>query len=656
VRHTPPDIAWARWPGAGVLAVGLALVVLGEGPVEWAGVAMAALGSLAHVLAGRAVIRKFQSGVSELQLLAAQTPANVWTTDAELRLTSVFGTLIQRLENPAAHVPGRTLYDLFETRDETHPAIAAHLRALRGESASYERVAGDLVLEGRVEPLRDQKGRIIGCVGTAMDVSTWRWAERQVRRFASLVQSSEDAIISTDLAGTIETWNPAAERLYGYTATETVGKPMTILAPPGGASEIERNILALRQGAAVGPYDTQRLRRDGRMLDVSVTVSPIRDERGHVLGASGIVRDITERKHTEDALRESEGRFRSVLDRMRLFGLGLNVEGRVAYCNDYLLEMTGWSRSEVFGADWLSQFLPPDTPVIAAFRFAMEMGEIPAQYVSDIITRDGGRRRVQWNNTLVRDDEGTVTGVVGIGEDVTERNRVVEELRRSQAELRALAQRLNSLREDEHTRMARELHDGLGQALTALRLDLAWLARRLPDASPAVRQKIGAMTAIVDDTIETGRSIVAELRPPILDDLGLAPSLEWYVHRFAKRAGLKCEWDPGPAELFVDRDVAVVAYRIVQEALTNVARHAEAKCVAVQLGEEDGELTVEIRDDGRGISEQASANPRSLGFVGMRERALARGGSLEVSRLPEGGTSVRLTIPIERPPAPRAPQ
>jgi signal transduction histidine kinase len=244
-------------------------------------------------------------------------------------------------------------------------------------------------------------------------------------------------------------------------------------------------------------------------------------------------------------------------------------------------------------------------------------------------------------------------GISGIVRDTTERRRSEEALLRSQTELRALTRRLQSVREEEHTLMARGIHDELGQALTALRLDLSWLGKKLPEAGAAVQGRIGAMVALTDDTIEAVRRVVAELRPPILDELGLAPALDWYVQSFAKRAGLRYEFDRGPAGLVVDRELAVIAYRIVQEALTNVARHAHAKHVAVRLGEKAGALTVEIRDDGRGISEDAVTSPRSLGIVGMRERALVRGGSLAVMPLPGGGTSVRVTIPSDRRREPR---
>jgi PAS domain S-box-containing protein len=887
VRPTQrPRLAWVRAPGAILLAVGVGVIVWGnlnggwwkysEDRVELAGLVIAALGFLVYLWARRATLQRLHIGDSELRMLTSQLPANVWATDTELRLTSVFGTLIARLENPAARVPGRTLYDIFETRDPSHPAIAAHLRALRGESATYERVAGEVILEGRVEPLRDDQGRVIGCVGTSMDVSTWRWAERQVRRYGALVQSSSDAIVSTDLDGTIESWNPAAERLYGYTEAEAIGKPIALIAPPGGESEVARNTVALRQGAAQGPYETQRIRRDGGVIHVSVTVSPIRDASGRVAGMSGIVRDITERKRIEMALRESEERFRVALRGSAIFvgtmdrelrytwvyntrhgfrsedvlgkrpdelievdevngmmellrevlssgaGRRREVSGRTRgerWFYDQIVEPLRDERGEVIGltlaamditerkraeeeAARLASFpqmspmsivevdaagkisfmnpaaerlfpelraVSPDHPFVAGawtligeaqgegevFRtreirvaqtwYAQDIHALPDHsrlriYASDVTERKRAEDTLRRSEAMFRllaenatdiisrhapdgtllyvspacrkllgydaqelvgcspldfihpDDAiaatppsealhqptsysvtfrfrrkdgtyawleslghaewdqrtGAVTEIHAASRDITDRMLVEEQLRRQGEELRALARHLESVREEEHTRMARDIHDELGQSLTALRLDLSWLGKKLPEAGAAVQRRIGAMVALTEGTIEAGRRIVAELRPPILDDLGVVPAVEWYVDHFAKRAGLRYELDLGSSALAADKDVAVIVYRIVQEALTNVARHAQAKHVTVRLGEQDGALTLEIHDDGRGICEDAIASPRSLGIVGMRERAGARGGSLTVARAPGGGTTVHLTFPVER--------
>ena len=833
---------------------------------------------------------------SEARLLTSQLRAAVWTTDTELRQTSVSGALLARLEAPELRVPGTTLHEVFGTRDVGHPVIAAHLRALRGESATYERAAGSIILEGRVEPLRNARGGVIGCVGFAVDITERRTAERQHRlladalegagdlisvtdeenrfvyvneaflrtygftrdevlgqtpailgvpdstareilaqtmqggwtgdvdnrrkdgaevpvslhttlirdsegrvigllgvardisgrrradevssRYRALVESSQDAVIGLSLDASIESWNAGAERLYGYRAEEVIGRPFSMLVPPEGQNEVQIVLELVRKGHRVESYETERMGKDGRLVPVSVTASPIRDRAGRVVGLSGIHRDISVRKQADEVMRRLAAIVESSDDAIlstdagrvirtwnagaeRLYGytaaeaVGKNIdalvltrgaeaqaevdavakrlargaavvryEGRRMRKDGSLVEiagtaseirdasgaLTGYSaivrditerqraeeglrQSEAMfrlltenATDIVSRHAPDGTFLYVSPACRRLLGYDPEELVGrsayEFIHPDDAagappprdpaaaysvtfryRRKdgtYAWFESLGRALRDRTTGAVAefqaVSRDVTDRMLAEQQLRRQGENLRALARHLDSVREEEHTRIAREIHDGLGQSLTALRLDLTSLARRFPEARADVRQKIGAMIALADGTIEAARSIVAELRPPILDDLGLAPSLEWYVHRFAKRAGLRCEWNPGPAELFVDREVAVIAYRIVQEALTNVARHAKARHVAVRLGEVNGALTVEIRDDGRGITDDAATSPRSLGIVGMRERALTRGGSLEISRLPEGGTSVRVTIPPERRREPTAPR
>lgn len=262
-----------------------------------------------------------------------------------------------------------------------------------------------------------------------------------------------------------------------------------------------------------------------------------------------------------------------------------------------------------------------------------------------IVVADG---RTVWTSVSAAPFPEANTGVLLVTTDITER-------RQAEAALRELARHLDSVREEEHTRIARQIHDELGQALTALRLDLTWVGRKLPKGNTALQRRIDAAVALTDETIAVGQRIVAELRPPILDDLGLVPAVEWYAQHFARRSGLRIEVDVGAHEPVVPDHLAVTAYRIVQEALTNVARHAKATHASVRLGEQDGALTIEIRDDGRGIREDSVRNSHSFGIVGMRERAASYGGALAIVGSPGAGTTVRVTLPHERRKRPQAP-
>ena len=232
-----------------------------------------------------------------------------------------------------------------------------------------------------------------------------------------------------------------------------------------------------------------------------------------------------------------------------------------------------------------------------------------------------------------------------------ERRRAQERLKKSHEQLRALSVYLQHVREDERIRISRQVHDELGQALTGLKMDLYWLASRLPKQLRAVRDKTKTMSAHIDSTIQTVRRISTELRPGILDDLGLVAALEWQAAEFQKRNGIKCEVVSEVAEPILEEELNTAFFRIFQESLTNVLRHANATRIDVRLWEEHGNLLMEIRDNGRGISESDWTNTRSIGVLGMRERAALLGGELTITGAPDQGTTVRVRIPREQPAA-----
>jgi signal transduction histidine kinase len=215
----------------------------------------------------------------------------------------------------------------------------------------------------------------------------------------------------------------------------------------------------------------------------------------------------------------------------------------------------------------------------------------------------------------------------------------------SHNQLRALAARLQTVREDERTRAAREIHDELGQALTAIKLEFTALLRDLPAHEGPVSQRSQSILKLLDHTFQSVRRIATGLRPTILDDLGLVAALEWAAEDFQTRTGTRCQINLPDADIALDPERATALFRIFQETLTNVARHADATQVDVRLGEEKGNLILEVRDNGKGISEEQASARMSLGILGMRERVLLLGGTLTVSGTPGTGTTVRVVIP-----------
>ena len=232
--------------------------------------------------------------------------------------------------------------------------------------------------------------------------------------------------------------------------------------------------------------------------------------------------------------------------------------------------------------------------------------------------------------------------------DRRERQRAEDKLRRSLDQLRALTSYLQYVREEERTRIAREVHDELGQALTGLKLDMSWLAARLGRNAKPVQAKVKTMVDHIDETIQTVRRIATELRPGILDSLGLVAALEWQANEFQSRTGIPCNVVAAVDDSQLQQQFATVFFRIYQETLTNIIRHAKATRVDVRLAEESGALVLTVQDNGRGISEEEIANTRSIGLVGMRERAMLIGGEITLQGTPGKGTTMTLRVPLER--------
>jgi len=239
-----------------------------------------------------------------------------------------------------------------------------------------------------------------------------------------------------------------------------------------------------------------------------------------------------------------------------------------------------------------------------------------------------------------------IAGAIANAQLFRERMRAEKDLRSSREQLRALAVRLQSAREEERTQVAREIHDDLGQKLTALKIDLFWLKKRLPKDQKLQLEKIKSMSKLIDMTVKTVKRISTELRPGLLDDLGLAAAIEWQAQDFQNRTGIKCEFNSSLRDIELDRDRSTAVFRIFQETLTNVARHSKATRVEIGLKEDAGRIILIVQDNGRGITKSEIFNAKSLGLVGMSERALLFGGELKISSMPGKGTTVTVTIPL----------
>ncbi|AKJ29492.1 PAS domain-containing sensor histidine kinase [Caldimonas brevitalea] len=316
--------------------------------------------------------------------------------------------------------------------------------------------------------------------------------------------------------------------------------------------------------------------------------------------------------------------------------------GRIGLVNRSCLDLLGSDEAAgVIGQDPLAYFLEEDRPAVAALmQQALARGR--AAGLERCIRRpDGCRREVEVSAAALPDHAQTLEVVL---RDVTQRNETARLLEQSGEELRRLSRNLLDVREEERRHISRELHDELGQRLSAIRMEVASLVMA-PVEDDDLGRRVAEAVRMIDETVASVRRIAADLRPAMLDDLGLEAAVEWLAQDWSSRTGLQIDVLYAVGETQVSDAAKTAAYRIVQEALTNVSRHARARRVSIALRLEHGRLAVSVEDDGRGMSASALPKPRSYGLIGMRERALQLGGSVSLQSSPGLGTRVQATLP-----------
>jgi len=400
------------------------------------------------------------------------------------------------------------------------------------------------------------------------------------------------------------------------------------------------------------PYEVDaRLRLPGgRYADVVAIGTPVKDAHGRVVKLLGTVQDITERKRAEETLRNREGVLQKIFDILPLGLWFADKDGKLLRGNPAGVKIwgaepkVGPSEYGVFKARRLpsgEEVAPDDWALAHTIRDKVTI----VDELLEIDAFDGKKKTILNYTAPVLDAQGDVQGAIVVNQDITERRHAEEDLRQSHERLRSLAAYLESALENERTRIARELHDELGQVLTALKIDLVWIIRRMQKDDVAGRAKTDIMRGLIDDTIDTVRRISTQLRPGLLDDMGLAAAIEWQTKEFAGRAALEYELALGEEDIVLDKKLATALFRIYQETLINVVRHAGATRIRVSLEAGPDELVMTICDNGKGITESQEADQKSLGLIGMRERIRAWGGVVMFQGVAGQGTTVTVRVP-----------
>ena len=464
--------------------------------------------------------------------------------------------------------------------------------------------------------------------------------------YRAIFDAANDAIVVHDIkTGAILDVNRQFCEMTGYSREETQHLTVEALSS-GGPPYTQENALQRIKKAAEGRpqlFEWRSKDRAGRLIwtEVNLKCAVIGSE-DRVLA---IVRDVTERKRTEETLRESEERFRTLVEHAADAFFLHDLKGKLVDVNQRACDSLGYTREELLALS------VPDVEIDYDSR---RVGELWNPMVPGVpVTAEGTHRRKDGTTFPVEVrlgmfELGGRQFMLALARDVTERKRAEEELRNSREQLRNLSTHLQFVREEERTRIAREIHDELGQAMTALKMDLFWLKKHLRRDQKSLLEKIELMSTLIDRTIHTVQRISSELRPGLLDDLGLTAAIEWQAEEFQNRTGIQCEVDFDPEEVVLDQERSTVIFRIFQETLTNIFRHAEATRVNISLREEAGELVFMIKDNGKGITEEQISDPRAFGLIGIQERVRFLGGEVKISGIPEKGTRVTVGVPLDK--------
>jgi PAS domain S-box-containing protein len=625
---------------------------------------------------------------ARLRLFTDQIPARATATDRELRVVWDVGAGFPG--SPSA--VGKTVPELFADSPDRERVLEGCRKALAGESCKLQIDNGEAAAQLQLGPVRDLAGNVIGVTGVAFDVTDRVRSEEEVRASQRLLQRVLDTIpvgvVVVDRAGDLLLSNPAASRIWGgliASGPERWAKSKGHWHGSGqqiGPGEWASERALTRGETSLGELiDIETF--DGRRRTIENAAAPIRDTHGSIVGAVVVNEDVTERKRAEEEVarrvRQQAAVAQLTLSALRgdelqpLFDEAAALVASTLQIDRAMLLESVPDRSELvfrsIAGSWMPDILPRITirtepgmmswfslrakaPLVVE-DLAAETRFVPCDVLraqgvtSGINVPIPGQERPfgilgahsTRQRAFTEDEVSFVWSVSNVLATSIEQRRAAGELREKREQLHALSSKLLQAQEAERRAVARELHDDFGQVLTAIRLNLM---RKERDEAETI--------SLVDGAIARMRDLAHDLRPPMLDELGLAASLRWYVEREARRAGLEFHFAIAPPELRPPPGVETTCFRVAQEAFTNVIRHAQARRVDVELRVAGDALELVVHDDGRGFdvdgARRRAARGKSQGLLSMQERVALAGGKLEIDSAPGQGTAVRARLPL----------
>lgn len=568
---------------------------------------------------------------------------------------------------PQKNVLGKRASEVYGSRETIAPYLESYQRALETGTPQHIKLYVEQRNKYLLSSIYPLTGRHVAVI--FKDVTDVKRSEEALHhseeKFRALAETTSAAIFifqSEDMLFV----NHAATAVTGYSAQELTAMKFWDIIHPDFKELVKQRGLARQRKKKVPPkYEVKIITKNDDERWVEFTGKTIMySGKPAVIGTAV---DITERKQMEESLRNSEERFRSFVENC---GVGIYLceyippiaidlpedeqitqnyhQGLLTYCNDVFAKMYGAEKAE----DIIDKMRAVDAHGTDSnihnrdiFRKFIRSNYQLMNAITEEVDRHGNRLYIS-NNFIGMVENGYLAKLWGSQQDITEGVLARHELQKTSERLRNLSVHLQTLREEERSRIAREIHDEIGQALTMMKMDVAWLKQKFSDNQLEIQTKLNSMSNFIDTTIETTQQLTGELRPSILDDFGLAAAIEWQCQLIQERTSSQCKVkvEVDPIDLDPERSTAI--FRIFQETMTNVMRHSKAKKVEVTLKKQNRALVLKVRDNGTGIRESQISDPKSLGLIGMRERLYPWGGNVDIQGFPGKGTLVSVTLPL----------
>lgn len=542
----------------------------------------------------------------------------------------------------------------IECKTKELPLVRAVLNGdiVREEFIIRKEKREDRFIISHAAPINDESGKRIAAIEVFIDITERKLTEQKLTeselRYKTLVESSPDAI-AIHVNNKIVFANSASKKLLqANSLNDIIGLDVKKIIHKDCLNEVRSRVNnIINKNNVYVAVEEKYLTLKGKEIDVEVTAVPIKFKNEK--GVQVIIRDISERKRAEERIIFERNRTENYLETAAMMMLAIDKNGKVMMINRKGAEILGYTKNYIIGKSWVNNFIPEKSRIMVKQVLKKTLnGDFETfDYVeNEVLCRYNKVKILGWHNSLLKDEEGKIIGTLSSAEDITESLIMQKEIERSREELQLLYQNLEKIREAERTELSREIHDDLGQSLTAIKIDLGSLKSDLPQQAAELRNKIDEIRSLVDSTINTVRKISTELRPGILDELGLSAAIEWQFEEFLKRNKVRGRLNVKPEEINLNNTISTAVFRVFQESLTNIARHSGASKVLVNLKLKENQLNLTIADDGVGIEIDKLNSIKSLGLIGMRERMNLVGGNIKIAPNKPKGTKISVTIPI----------